>query len=219
MVHLKLYYLKMTVISLYKQNRYFFISYLILFICAVFILLSYSKAEGFILMNPLHSKAWDYFFIPLTYLGDGLFSLAIAIVLFFSRKKPLALMIVSSFLLSGIIAQIIKNLLVAPRPSVFLEYQHYPNFIEGITLYNLHSFPSGHTTSIFALVATLSFFLKNKKLSTLLMLLAVLVGYSRIYLGQHFMEDVLSGSVIGITTAIFCEVFFLKYFQKFNQKI
>ena len=42
----------------------------------------------------------------------------------------------------------------------------YSNFIEGVTLYNLHSFPSGHTTSIFALAATLAFFLKNKNTIT-----------------------------------------------------
>ncbi|MEO9211249.1 MAG: phosphatase PAP2 family protein [Ginsengibacter sp.] len=207
----------MALSSLFKQNRCFFISYLVAFIFAVWILLSYSKSDGFILLNPWHSQPFDYLFIPLTYLGDGIFSIALALPLFFRKRKALALMIVSSFLISGIIAQIIKIVVVAPRPAVFFEYSHYPNFIEGVTLYNLHSFPSGHTTSIFALAATLAFFLKNKSFSILLLLVAILVGYSRIYLGQHFMEDVLSGSVIGITTSIFCEIFFLTYFKKLDQ--
>ena len=207
----------MNLSSLFKQNRYFFISYLVVFFFGVFVLLAYSQADGFILLNPFHSQSLNYFFIPLTYLGDGIFSIVIALLLFFRKRKPLAVMIVSSFLLSGIIAQIIKKLVVAPRPAVFFEYSHYPNFIEGVTLYNLHSFPSGHATSIFALAVTLAFFLKNKSYSLLLLLMAISVGYSRIYLGQHFMEDVLSGSVIGITSAIFCQIFFLKYFNKLDQ--
>jgi hypothetical protein len=71
---------------LYKQNRYFFISYVVLVIFAVFILLSYSKETGFILMNPWHHRPLDYFFIPFTFLGDGLFVIGVALILFFLGK-------------------------------------------------------------------------------------------------------------------------------------
>ena len=75
----------MTLPSLYKQNRYFFISYFVLVIFAIFILLTYSKEAGFILMNPWHHRPLDYFFIPFTFLGDGLFVIGVALI-FFKEK-------------------------------------------------------------------------------------------------------------------------------------
>lgn len=87
----------MTLKSLYRKNRYFFLSYFILLILGTFILIVYSKQDGFIMMNPLHLRALDYFFIPYTFLGDGLFVIALAIILFFSKKRYLALMIISSY--------------------------------------------------------------------------------------------------------------------------
>ena len=204
----------MTIKILYKQNRYFFLSYFILLVLGIFILITYSKIDGFILMNSLHHRALDYFFIPYTYLGDGWFTVVIAIILFFSKKRYLALMIISSFALSGIITQILKFFIDEARPAYYLAKTNYPYFIDGVTLHNLHSFPSGHTTSAFALAATLGFAVKNKNYSILFLLMAALAGYSRIYLGQHFMNDVLVGSIIGMLSAIFCWVYLEKFFKR-----
>lgn len=204
----------MTLKSLYRQNRYFFLSYFILLILGTFILIVYSKQDGFIIMNPLHRRALDYFFIPYTYLGDGLFVIALAIILFFSKKRYLALMIISSYALSGIIAQVLKFFIDEARPAYYLAKTNYSYFIDGVTLHNLHSFPSGHTTSAFALAATLGFAVKNKNHSILFLLLAALVGYSRIYLGQHFMNDLLAGSVIGMLSAIVCWIYFDKILKR-----
>jgi membrane-associated phospholipid phosphatase len=208
----------MTLPSLYKQNRYFFISYLILVVFAVFILLTYSKEDGFILMNPWHHRPLDYFFIPFTFLGDGLFVIAVALILFFLKERILSLMIISSYALSGIIAQVLKYFIEEARPAVYLEKTNYPYFIDDVTLHNLHSFPSGHTASAFALAAVLAFAMKNKNYSILFLLMAALVGYSRIYLGQHFMDDVLAGSVIGVASAIVCELFLEKKINKIVYK-
>lgn len=204
----------MTLRSLYKQNRYFFIGYFMLFIIALYVLIFYSKADGFILMNPYHSNLLNYFFIPYTYVGDGFFIIAVAIVLFFLRKKYLSLMIVSSYLVSGIFVQILKSFISEARPAYFLANTNYPYFIENVTLHNYHSFPSGHSASAFALAAVLSFSVKNKNYSILFLFLAALVGYSRIYLGQHFMDDVLPGSFFGMISAIICWMYFEKIFKK-----
>jgi membrane-associated phospholipid phosphatase len=165
-------------------------------------------------MNPLHHNYLDFFFIPVTYLGDGLFVIALALILFFIKKKFLSLMIVSSYLLSGIIAQVLKYFIEEARPAYYLEKTNYPYFIDGVTLHNFHSFPSGHTASAFALAAVLSFFVKNKSYSLFFLIIAALVGYSRIYLGQHFMDDVLAGSAIGLLSSIICWIYFEKTFKK-----
>lgn len=204
----------MTLQSLYKQNRYFFIGYFILLVIGFYILVFYSKADGFLVMNPYHSNLLNYFFIPYTYAGDGFFIIALAVALFFLRRKYLSLMIVSSYLMSGIFVQILKSFISEARPAYFLANTDYPYFIENVTLHNYHSFPSGHSASAFALAAILSFSVKNKNYSILFLLLAALVGYSRIYLGQHFMDDVLPGSILGVISATICWMCFEKLFMK-----
>ncbi|MEO5650967.1 MAG: phosphatase PAP2 family protein [Ginsengibacter sp.] len=204
----------MTLPSLYKQNKSFFIGYFLLVIIALFIIIGYSKADGFILLNPFHSHILDQVFIPLTYLGDGIFVIALSVVLFFLKRRFLSLMILSSYFLSGIIAQVLKYFIIEPRPSIYLEKMNYPHFIEDVTLRNFHSFPSGHTASAFALATVLVFSIKNKSFSLFFLMMAALAGYSRIYLGQHFIDDVFAGSIIGILSSIFCWIYFEKYFKK-----
>ncbi|HXS57290.1 MAG TPA: phosphatase PAP2 family protein [Hanamia sp.] len=204
--------------SLYKQNLFFFIGYFLLAIIACFVLIFYSKADGFILMNPWHSNLLDQFFILFTLFGDGFFVIALGIILFFLKRRFLSLMIISSYLLSGIIAQILKYFIIEARPAFYLEKTNYSHFIDGVTLHNFHSFPSGHTASAFALAAVLSFGIQNKNYSILFLLWAALVGYSRMYLGQHFMDDVFAGSLIGVLSSIFCWLFFQNSFRKILMK-
>ncbi|MEO6136494.1 MAG: phosphatase PAP2 family protein, partial [Ginsengibacter sp.] len=144
--------------------------------------------------------------------------IALAVLLFFLKKRPLSLMIVLSYALSGIFVQIIKYFYNSARPGKLLEGMDYHNFVEGVTLHTLNSFPSGHTTSAFALAAILGFAVKNKNYSISFLLIAAMVGYSRIYLGQHFMVDVLAGSVIGVLSAIIVEMLFRKWSGKLFQK-
>ncbi|MDQ2720378.1 MAG: phosphatase PAP2 family protein [Bacteroidota bacterium] len=204
----------MTLKTLYKENRNFFIGYFLLALVAIFVLIFYSKADGFILMNPWHPRPLNYFFIFFTYLGDGIFVIALALILFLYKKRFLSLMIFSSYVLSGIIAQILKYFILEARPAVYLQKNTYPYFINDVTLHNFHSFPSGHTASAFALAAVLSFSLKNKSYSIIYLMIATLVGYSRLYLGQHFMDDVLAGSVMGVFSSVVCWILLQKFINK-----
>jgi membrane-associated phospholipid phosphatase len=204
----------MSMTELFKQNRVFFLGYIFLALIAVFLLLFFSKAEGFVFMNPFHANFLNLFFIGVTFLGDGIFVILLAVILFFFKKKFVSLMILSSYFLSGIIAQVLKYFITEARPAYFLEKTNYPYFIEGVTLHNYHSFPSGHTASAFALAAILSFFIKDKNYALLFLFIAFLVGYSRIYLGQHFLQDVLAGSVAGVFSSVVCWICFEKFFNK-----
>lgn len=208
----------MTPGNLFKQNRYFFISYFILLMMGMFIVISYSKVDGFMRMNPMHLRPLDYFFIAATYLGDGIFIIALAFLFLLFKKKFMAFMIIASYAISGIIVQGIKFFYDAPRPAKLIDSTVYHKFVEGVTLHNFNSFPSGHTTSAFALAAVLGFTIKNKNYSILLLLVAAMVGYSRIYLGQHFLEDVLAGSVVGMFSAIIVEVFLAEWIRRISIK-
>jgi len=208
----------MSLSSLVKANRFFFIGFFLFVIFCCYILLFYSKADGFYLLNPYHSDFTDFIFIYLTYLGDGFFCIGIGLLLLFFRKRFLGLMVLSSYAVSGIIAQVLKYYIIEARPAVFLEHTSYKYFIENVTLHNFHAFPSGHSASAFAMAAVLSFALKNKKYSVLFLAGAVIVGYSRIYLAQHFPDDVLAGALIGFVSAIFCRIYFNKLFTKLTSK-
>ena len=68
-----------------------------------------------------------------------------------------------------------------------------------------YSFPSGHTFASFA--AAVSVFLYYKKAGTAAIILAFLIGFSRLYLFVHFPTDVLAGFVIGVMIALLCVKF------------
>lgn len=90
----------------------------------------------------------------------------------------------------------------SPRPAEFLKDINFYR-IPGIELHHWNSFPSGHTVTIFMLTAVLSIILPRKlHLQPLLFILAVLVGFSRIYLMQHFWVDVYVGSALGLIAAL-----------------
>lgn len=163
------------------------------------------------MLNTYHNGFLTYFFIYATYLGDGLFCIAIGVLLFLFKRRFLSLMVLSSYAVSGIIAQVLKYFIIEPRPGILLKDSGYKYFIDDVTLHNLYAFPSGHTASAFALAAVLSFAVRNKNYSVLFLLGAIIVGYSRIYLAQHFTNDVLAGAIIGVVSAILCQLILEKY--------
>ncbi len=99
---------------------------------------------------------------------------------------------------SGIICQAIKHLLGRARPRFLSEFGAYhfvgPSFRSGID-----SFPSGHTTTVFAAAVVLSQFKPSWKGG--FFAVAVLIGLVRILAGAHYPSDVLAGAVLGSTVA------------------
>jgi membrane-associated phospholipid phosphatase len=91
-----------------------------------------------------------------------------------------------------------KELTHAPRPRTFLQPDQYHYFIDGVTGGGWASFPSGHTTTAFAIATIMALHARKQWMAILYLVLAICVGYSRIYLGQHFPQDVLAGSIIGV---------------------
>lgn len=208
----------MTLKSVYKENKLFFLGYFFLIIIALFVLLANNKEAGFILVNPYHTRFLDYMFEGITLLGDGIFSVIFCLVLLFIKKRYLSFIIFISFATSGIVTQVLKKFITEARPALFLENTNYPYFIENVTLHNFHSFPSGHSTSIFALVSIIAFASKDKKYAIPLLFLGAFVGYSRLYLGQHFMLDVSVGSLIGILFSIITWMSFQSFYEGLKKK-
>ncbi len=208
----------MTLFSLYKQNKLFFLGFFLFALASIFVLIFFTKADEFFLLNGYHTNFLTTIFIRFTYLGDGFFCIGIGLLLLIFKQKYLGFLVLSSYALSGIIAQVLKYFIIEARPAIFLKSSTYQYFINDVTLHNFHAFPSGHSASAFALAAVLSFSAKNKNNSLLFLLVAILVGYSRIYLAQHFLDDVLAGALIGFVSAVLCWIFLDKIFKRWSDR-
>src|SRR5882762_2459036 len=92
--------------SLLVANRNFFIGFLFFFLVGLVFLLTEGKAASFLYLNPYHQTTLDTFFIYLTFLGDGLFSITIFLILLFLRRYSQACQLMVAFLVSALLAQV-----------------------------------------------------------------------------------------------------------------
>jgi membrane-associated phospholipid phosphatase len=193
-----------TLKNAFKQSGKYWVIIAIILLTAFIYLITQPKADGFLWLTPFHAKPFDYFFMVYTYLGDGIFILSLVVILALVKRKLLALAVLFSYCLSGILAQILKNIFPMPRPFVYFHSLGRDIYkIPGVTLTASHaSFPSGHTTSAFALLTILLLFFPKNRWNALFVLLTLLVGYSRMYLDNHFLFDVFSGAILGIIGGI-----------------
>jgi len=168
------------------------------------VLFSVPKHSIHLFINRHYSAGTDYFFKYITYLGDGItpFLLAIIILLFFSIRN--AIQVALGGTLAGLLAQFFKRILFPDMERPFAAFKNLPEFhiVEGIDIHMSHSFPSGHAATIFAMCLIIAGFTENKILKLLLFLIALVVSFSRVYLSQHFLIDMLAGTFLGVLSAI-----------------
>jgi membrane-associated phospholipid phosphatase len=187
-----------------RQTVVYFIGVSVFFLAGNYLFFHFGKADSFKWLNQHHGVIADSFFPYYTNVGNGVFAIALAFIFLWKKKVEICLMLIYSFLLSGLIAQIIKNLTHYPRPISFFGNTAQQYFIQGLTFHTSNSFPSGHTATAFAMAAVLSFMIPNKKWQAFFVIAASAVGFSRIYTGQHFLNDVLVGAIIGTVCGIIC---------------
>lgn len=190
-------------LSFLRSNRIYFTGFLCSLLAGFLLMLFAGKAATFIFLNAYHPYWLNVLFINYTFMGDGFFALCLIVLyLFYFKKRKQGLALLFAFLLSGTVVQVIKNFTSSPRPKLFFEAGRYLHFIDDVSLANNSSFPSGHTATAFAIATVLILMMKNKKWQLPILIAAALVGYSRIYLAQHFLAEVLVGACIGISTAV-----------------
>ncbi len=173
-------------------------------VIAIIIVLFFSKAEIHLFSNQFHSPFFDGFFKNITFLGDGVIIVIVAVVLALFRVRY-GVFVLATYLGSGVFVQLMKRVLFSDvlRPKGYFKEIAELYFVPGVDVHTSKSFPSGHTTSAFAFFACFAILSKNKNAQLYFFVLAILTGYSRIYLSQHFLIDVLVGSAIGTLTTYF----------------
>lgn len=189
-------------LPVFQRNPIFFILWMLALIGASILHFYYSPFQLQILLNSFNQPQYDTFFIYATKLAEGLMvALVLIYALFQSRAHSFSL--VAGWGMATLCTQLLKHTAFDgyPRPGkVFADYPGW-NWVEGIVVHNSASFPSGHTTDIFALMTLFALWTKNKYWGLLAFIIAFMVGYSRIYLSQHFVRDVMAGSTIGVCFA------------------
>lgn len=169
-----------------------------------FLLITYGKGPTHLLVNTWNSPMADVFFKYFTNLGDGVVFAIVIIILAFIRFRWALYELVAA-LLTLIFVYITKKHIFKgmPRPSKYFDGISDLHLVEGVKMHSSNSFPSGHTITAFAIFFILVLIAKNKSLKFIFVLTAILAGWSRVYLSQHFVGDVLTGAIIGIMLAIF----------------
>ncbi len=130
------------------------------------------------------------------------------------RYKSIFWYLILSCLVSGVLHHILKILIGRFRPRYLFSQDLY-----GFSPLNfdiaMNSFPSGHSQTIFSICMCLSII--YPRYLTFFLLLAVMVGISRIVLLAHFPSDVIFGAYLGIVTAILLNRYYFRL-PLFEQK-
>ena len=180
--------------------------FLSMFCALAIFLFSYSvgKNNFFLLLNSDLGIAADHFFNFFSNLGDGLLWIPLVVYFIYKEGKKMLPFLISCFALSTAFTQACKYLIVPdelrPTAAITTEFIHT---VKGVTVHLTASFPSGHTATAFVFYLIFALVFKKKWWLFMGLLYALTVGYSRIYLAQHFPFDVAGGILVAIVSVIF----------------
>ncbi len=149
--------------------------------------------------NP-NSAIWNNLSNTSKYISVGVPVAYFAAGLIHNNKelKQKAVYTAAAILLNTASTTLLKNVVKRERP-----YHTYtgifPDKIESD-----YAFPSGHTSSAFATATSLAISTKKWYVAVPAFAWSASVGYSRMYLGQHYPSDVIMGAIVGTSSAIIC---------------
>lgn len=142
----------------------------------------------------------DALFGAVTYLGDEIVYMALAVVVYWCFSKPLGYYILTGGFTGTILNQFMKITFRIPRPWVlYPEFEIVESAREAATGY---SFPSGHTQNAFASFGSLAAWTKRRTLRVLCIAAVILVAFSRMYLGVHTPLDVGVAFAMGLVLTL-----------------
>jgi membrane-associated phospholipid phosphatase len=195
--------MKTSIYTVLKQVKALFIPYLFILMPCLIIKLLYTKSQIYFTVNSWHFAFGDLFFAWYTHAGDGLTCVIVTLILLCINYR-LGFLMGTSYAVTSVFAQVLKFIFDAPRPIIYFKNEVSRMYlVKGVEMLELHSFPSGHSISAFSAAVVLTYITPKKGWGILVLILAVLVGYSRMYLSEHFFEDVVVGSTIGVFVTVF----------------
>ncbi|MCQ2471190.1 MAG: phosphatase PAP2 family protein [Clostridia bacterium] len=183
----------------------------------------YKMVEHLWLQNPAAARIMDTFWTIITHLGDdGIFLIIVGLILCIfkkTRKLGFAALIALAFA-SLMNSVILKDLFDRARPYI-MDQSNWARVATDGWMYTMPfenlketsvSFPSGHTASSFAFAMGALYI--DKKKGIIPLILAFLIGFSRIYIHVHYPSDVIGGMITGIVFGLLACVIAFKVFGK-----
>jgi len=140
---------------------------------------------------------FDYVMLWITVMGNESFYLVVPPILYWCFEKKRALKIMIIFLISSALNDIVKDFFQNPRPAP-------DKLVPGIRELNIAyrprspGFPSGHTQGAVAFWGPVFWYFRKLPIGILSISMILLIPYSRLYLGVHYLGDVIGGYMIGI---------------------
>jgi len=150
-------------------------------------------------IQSFRNPVFDWFFYIITQLGDQYVFILLAVIIYWTIDKKFAHKFVFTFMVSAIVNSGIKEVFKRTRP------YYYPG-IQSETHWNTtgYAFPSGHAQAAGVIGYTALYSAKKtgyKWMKYVGIALLILVPLSRVYLGQHFLSDVIVGTVFAFIIA------------------
>lgn len=200
-----------------RSHSLFFWIYLLFLMVGALLLLMIEKGDAIFYFSNRRSGLGDAAFLLITKLGEEYVYILACLGLLFYRYRY-AIMLPLIGLSVSILSYSMKQFFGHDRPSLYfrkLDLLDNIQLVEGIRLHGgANSFPSGHTMSAFAFYTFLVLVLPKKNWIALGgIILAIFVGISRVYLVQHFFEDIYLGSIVGVVVGVFWYAF-IKHYPK-----
>ncbi len=196
-----------------QHNKQPIFIYLLFLLLGGIVLILFPKTEIHLFINQYHHPIFDGFFKILTWLGSG-WAVAVLFLLLLIKHKREAIIYLAGNLIITLIIQGLKHLVFNHmlRPAAYFKDLHSLYLIPGEAMHLYNSFPSGHSATAFGIFVILIYLTKNQWGKLAWLILAMLIAFSRVYLSQHFLMDILAGSVIGTIGMGFTIYLFNRYF-------
>lgn len=131
---------------------------------------------------------------------------------YYNEKTNLFISAFVYLVINGLVTQIIKHIVGRPRPN-HTDFESGVEFNFFTLESEFHSFPSGHSSTIFMICLILCKLLP--KIKYFLYLFAFIIALSRVVVNAHFFTDIIAGMVLAFIVFKFLDIFFEKYYKKF----
>ena len=148
------------------------------------------------ILEDIRMPILNEFMLLITRLGEETAFLVIALIVFWCVDKKRGYLLMSVGFLGTMANQFMKLWFRIPRPWVLDE--NFTILEQAREAAGGYSFPSGHTTSAFGTFGSIAATSRRRRTAVLCILLAVLVGFSRMYIGVHTPKDVIVGALTSI---------------------
>ena len=197
--------------DLLLKNKYYYITILFFILLGGGILLSISKADVSLWVNSLHSSSMDFLFLRFNVIGNVEFSVFCVAFILILKDWRLALKATCCFIAVMLVTQFMKHVMFPGtlRPILFFP-ENTLRLVNGVIQLKTESFPSGHTSAAFSIATFFALYKPGRSWDVVFAVFALIVGYGRIYLSQHFITDVYVGMIVGVVTTTLVYYFYPK---------